>query len=242
ITPCFNSEKYISDTIESVLSQTLTDFEMLVIDDGSSDTSVEIIKSYSERDSRVRLLRLEKNQGPGAARNLGISEARGRFIAFLDSDDLWHSEKLEKQIRFMISNGYEFTYTRYQRLDMSGRLRDAASNFPSEVCYEDLLKFNPIGCLTAVYDSEALGKVLMPLIRKRQDYALWLKLLRLGARAYGLDESLAIYRLRPGSVSGSKWHLVKYNWHVLRTLERLNPAKALLFLSIYAFKKWSNKI
>ena len=203
ITPSFNSANYICHTVESVLNQSYTNWELLIVDDCSTDNSREIIQSYVNKDSRIKLICLEKNSGAAVARNTGIEEARGRFIAFLDSDDTWHPEKLEKQLHFMLNNDYAFTYTQYHQVNENGDLIGDLY-FPKRTNYHNLLKTCVIGCLTAMYDSHKIGKIYFPLIRKRQDYALWLKILKQIDYAYCVPMDLASYTVRSDSISANK--------------------------------------
>lgn len=226
ITPSFNSSDFISKTIESVLNQSYTDWEMIIVDDCSSDNSVDIIQKFINADSRIRLICHEKNSGAAVARNTGIENANGRFIAFLDSDDCWNSSKLEKQINFMLDNDFSFTYTKYHRVDESGKYLGTIYT-PDKINYNGLLKTCVIGCLTAVYDTEKLGKIYFPLIRKRQDWALWLKILKEVDYAYCLPEDLASYTVRSNSISANKINASKYTWKLFTEVENLNVLKAL---------------
>jgi len=177
ITACFNSDCFIEQTIKSVIGQTFTNFEFIIVDDCSSDKTVNIIKKYLRLDHRLKLYELSSNQGAAKARNYAINKSCGRFIAFLDSDDLWYKSKLKDQITFMLHNKYYFTYSYFQ-------LVDEHSNFikevfvPRRMCYKRLLSYQAIGCLTAIYDRQYFGTVYMPEIKRRQDFALWLKLLK----------------------------------------------------------------
>ncbi|MFW5980984.1 MAG: glycosyltransferase family 2 protein [bacterium] len=222
ITPLYNSEKYIAETIESVLAQTYQSWEMIVVDDCSSDCGPQIVEEYAEKDKRIRLIRLEKNSGAAVARNRAIEEAEGRYLAFLDSDDLWKIDKLEKQLEFMTENNYAFTYTDYQQISEEGKPLDKVIKSPSKLGYKKALYTNYVGCLTAIYDTEELGKVYMPLIRKRQDYAYWLKILKSVDYGYSLKENLAYYRIRSNSVSSNKINLLKYQWKMYREIEGLS--------------------
>lgn len=221
ITPLYNSEDFISETIESVLSQSYQNWEMIMVDDCSTDRGVEIVKKFQRKDDRIKLIELEKNSGAAVARNTAIKKANGRYISFLDSDDLWHPEKLESQIRFMQNNGYAFSYTNYQKMTKSGKLIDEIVKSPLELDYYKALHTNYIGCLTAIYDTKKLGKVYMPEIRKRQDYGLWLKILK-QVNGHRLNENLAYYRVRNNSVSSNKLNLIKYNWKLYRDIENLS--------------------
>lgn len=230
ITPSFKSERFISQTIESVLAQTYQNWEMIIVDDVSPDNSNEIIEAYCKRDSRIKLIKLEKNSGPAIARNRAIEEAKGRYIAFLDADDLWKPEKLEKQINFMEEKNCALSYSAYETMSEEGVLQNKFIMPPLKISYKDLLKSNYIGCLTAVYDTQKVGKIYMPLINKRQDYGLWLKILKKTDFAYGLDESLAIYRIMSNSVSSNKYKLLKFNYLLFREHEKFSSIKSFYYL------------
>lgn len=233
VTANYNAEHFVAETIESVLAQTYRNWEMIIVDDCSTDRSLNIINYYLKKDSRIRLIKLEKNGGPAVARNRAIEEAKGRYIAFLDSDDLWMPDKLEKQIAYMEQNSVVFSYGAYDLIDEGGETLGHFS-IPQKLGYSDLLKTCPIGCLTAVYDTEAFGKVTMPLIRKRQDYGLWLKLLKKTDYAYGINETLAIYRVRKNSVSSNKLKAAQYQWKIYRDVEKLGLSRSLYYFMHYA--------
>ncbi|MBS9782785.1 MAG: glycosyltransferase family 2 protein [Arcobacter sp.] len=230
ITPSYNSERFISQTIESVLTQTYRDWEMLIVDDVSPDKSNDIIEKYIQKDSRIKLIKLEKNSGPAVARNRAIKEAKGRYIAFLDADDLWKPKKLEKQLNFMKERDCALVYCSYETMSEEGVLLDRFIKPPLKISYKDLLKSNYIGCLTAIYDTKKIGKVFMPIINKRQDYGLWLKILRKIDFAYGMGESLAIYRIMSKSVSSNKFKLLKYHYILFTKFENMNFMKAIYYL------------
>jgi len=236
IIPSYNSSEFIAQTIESVLVQTYRDWEMIIVDDVSSDHSIEIVEEYVKKDDRIRLIKLEQNSGPAVARNRAITEAQGRYIAFLDSDDLWHKDKLSKQISFMQEYDIALSYTGYYRIEEeSGEIIDQV-NIPTKVDYFELLKQNIIGCLTAIYDTEKIGKVYMPDIRKRQDFGLWLDILKKVPYAYGIDEPLAYYRMRISSVSSNKIQASKYNWKLYREVEKLPLHKAIYYFGWYTYR------
>lgn len=236
ITPSHNSDNFIDKTIKSVLNQTYQNWEMIIVDDVSSDNSNIIIEEYMTKDSRIKLVKLEKNSGPAIARNRAIKEAQGRYIAFLDSDDLWTPDKLSKQISFMQENDVDLSYTGYYRIEEeSGEVIDQI-HIPKRVNYSELLKQNIIGCLTAIYDTEKLGKVYMPEILKRQDFGLWLSILKKIPYAYGVDEPLAYYRVRSSSVSSNKIHASKYNWTLYRDVEKLPIHKAIYYFGWYTYR------
>jgi teichuronic acid biosynthesis glycosyltransferase TuaG len=234
ITPAYNAARFIRETIKSVQAQTFTDWEMIVIDDCSTDDTKDVVEEEAIKDPRIRLIRMDKNSGQARARNRGIREARGKYMAFLDSDDLWLPEKLALQTEFMEQNGCALTYTSYKKINENG---DAISNplkFPPVVNLDSLLKSNYIGCLTAVYNAEKMGKVYMPNIAKREDYALWLKILSMGYKAYLVDRCLAMYRVRAGSVSNNKASAAFYQWKVYREVEKLSLIKSLEYFFSYA--------
>lgn len=233
ITPSYNSALLIVSTIQSVISQTFTDWEMIVVDDCSKDNSVEVIQSFVDFESRIKLIKLTENSGAAVARNTAIEAAQGRYIAFLDSDDVWLPYKLEKQIDFMLSNNYSFAYSAYGKINENNKVIGNVS-VPTKVSYESLLKVNSIGCSTAIYDMSFFGKVYMPLIRKRQDLGLWLKLLKQTEYAFGIDETLAQYRLRPDSISANKIDAAKFTWHLYRNVENISLIKASYYFSHYA--------
>ncbi len=234
ITPLHNAGPFIGETIESVLSQTYTQFEMLVVNDGSIDSGVEIVEKYIEKDARIKLFHNESNLGPAKTRNKAIANAKGRFIAFLDRDDLWYPDKLEVQVSKMLELGVPFVFSSYDRMDENGKDLGPVLA-PNKVRYSDLLKTCSIGCLTAIYDVDSLGKVYLPDILKRQDFALWLKILKITPEATGIIKVLAKYRVRNNSISGNKWVASKYQWKVYRDVEGLNIAQSAYYFLHYTF-------
>ncbi|TYB33573.1 MAG: glycosyltransferase family 2 protein [Flexistipes sinusarabici] len=241
ITPSYNSAKFISQTIESVLAQTYENWEMIIVDDASPDNSNDIIENYCEKDSRIKLIKLERNSGPAVARNRAIEKAKGRYMAFLDADDLWKPEKLEKQLVFMYDNGCSFSYSFYETMNEEGKRLYKIIRPPVKLSYNDMLKSNYIGCLTVIYDTEKLGKMYMPLIKKRQDYGLWLNILKKIDYAFCAPEVLAIYRVRESSISINKFTLLKYNWKLFRKCEEFSVSKSLYYLTWNIIIKLMNK-
>lgn len=239
VTPCYNSSDFIADTIISVQKQSYESWEMLITDDGSSDSTVEIIEEFMAKDQRIKLFKIP-NSGAAVARNNSIEASQGTYVAFLDSDDLWHPKKLEKQISFMIDNHYAFTFTAYQQMNQKGILLRNKIVADERLTYRELLFSNKIGCLTAVYNQEELGKIYMPLIRKRQDYGFWLSILKKIDFAYGLDEVLAMYRIRNFSVSSKKIEMLKWNWKLFREIENKNRITTLFLLLSNVFFKLKN--
>lgn len=233
IMPVFNCADFVSKTIASVVEQSFDDWELILVDDCSMDSSVTMIQSYLAKDSRIRLIQLVQNSGAALARNAGIEVARGRYIAFLDSDDLWLPEKLERQFTFMTETGCAFSYTNVARYDEQDTLL-GISKVPDKVDYSTLLKTNVVVCSSAMYDTRQLGKVYMPNIRKRQDFALWLRLLKHCDYGYGLQETLVKYTVRQGSVSSNRASAAHYTWKVYRELEQLGFMKSFYYFSHYA--------
>lgn len=230
ITPTYNSEKYIEKTIKSVLSQTYENWEMIIIDDYSKDKTCDIVKEYTKNDKRIKLLKLPENVGPAKSRNVGIKYSKGDFIAFLDSDDIWEEDKLEKQLDFMIKNGYKFTFTDYLKVNEKDDVLKRI-NAPKHLTYRKQLYFNHIGTSTVIYDAKKLGKIYMPDLKKRQDYALWLRILREFTDGYGLNLPLTRYTVRKGSVSSNKFKSIKYNWYVYRKSEKFGMLRSLFYLT-----------
>jgi glycosyltransferase involved in cell wall biosynthesis len=230
ITPSYKSKKFISQTIESVIVQTYKNWEMLIVDDVSPDDSNKLIEKYVKKDSRIKLIKLEENSGPAVARNKAIEESKGRYIAFLDSDDLWKFDKLKKQLEFMKKNTYELTYTNYETMNEEGENLNNIVNSPNKLNYKQLLKANKIGCLSAIYDTQRIGKIYMPLIKKRQDFGLWLRILKKVDFAYNINEVLGTYRIMSNSVSSNKIDLLKYNYSLFRDHEKFSMIKSLYYL------------
>ena len=182
ITPAYNAADYIVETIESVLAQTYTSWEMLIVNDCSQDNTAEIVQSYAAKDKRIKLISLQQNSGAAAARNTAIQNAKGRYIAFLDSDDLWKKEKLQKQIEFMQQNGYAFTYTSYEHFKEVKENIQNQVQIPKSLNYKQALKGNKIGCLTVMLDRKQIANIHFT-TQKHEDYILWLNILKQGWNA-----------------------------------------------------------
>ncbi|RYD88715.1 MAG: glycosyltransferase family 2 protein [Sphingobacteriales bacterium] len=222
ITAAYNCAAFIEQTISSVQAQTYPDWEMIIIDDKSTDDTVLIIKTLAATDSRIKLLRNTENMGPAKTRNRGIEIARGRYLTFLDGDDIWLPDFLAISVSYMKKHHHAFVFSSYRRLDEN--LQPLYKDFivPKKVSYNGLLKTCPISCLTAMMDVEKIGKHYMPDIPKRQDYGLWLSILKITGHAYGIKQPLAIYRIRKNSVSRNKYEAMLYVWKVYREVEKLN--------------------
>ena len=236
IMPSYKSEQFISASIDSVINQTYKNWELIIIDDCSPDNATKIIEDYMQETEKIKLISLDKSSGPAIARNRGILEAKGRYIAFLDSDDLWHPDKLSKQLSFMKEQDIALSYTSYYRIKETSGEIIYQFYVPEKVDYSELLKQNIIGCLTAIYDTKKIGKVYMPNIDKRQDFGLWLNILKKVPYAYGIDEPLAYYRVRTASVSSNKILASKYNWKLYREVEKLPLHKAIYCFGWYTYR------
>ncbi|RFU63984.1 teichuronic acid biosynthesis protein TuaG [Peribacillus glennii] len=234
ITPCYNACEFIDKTIESVKKQTFKDWEMIIVDDCSTDGTRAKLKRHSESDSRIRAIYLHENGGAAVARNTALQHANGRYVAFLDSDDSWKPGKLDKQLDFMQQNHYAFTFTAYECISSDGVRLNKTIPAPDLITYDDLLKNTIVGCLTVMIDREQTGQIEMPNIRTRQDLATWLGILKKGVIGYGLNENLAEYRVGNASISKNKWKAAKMNWFVYRKVEKLNMVKAFWCFSHYA--------
>lgn len=233
ITPCYNSASFIAQAIQSVQNQTYANWEMIVVDDCSTDASVVIVEQLAANDPRIILRRLEQNSGTGVARNTAIELASGRYIAFLDADDLWMPEKLSTQIKFMEQHSLPFTFSFYDWIAEDGTDLQRTITTPAELRYRDMLYSNWIGNLTAIYDVDYFGKIAIPKIRKRQDWMLWLTILRSIGKARPVPQSLAFYRIRKDSISASKYTLMRHNYNVYRHFHKFGILKSAL--SMIAF-------
>lgn len=233
ITPAYNSAKFIAETIQSVQNQTHENWEMIIVDDGSSDETVAIVQAFIDEDKRIQCYKLAQNSGTGVARNFAIEKAKGAFMTFIDADDIWFPNFIENSIKTIEKTGVSFVFSSYKRSNES--LEFVYSDFivPEKVTYTDILKSNSISCLTAFVDIKTLGKKYMPLIRKRQDMGLWLNYLKVIPFAYGIQETQAIYRIRENSLSRKKSDLIYYQWQFYRAVEQLN-----IFQSLYYMAHW----
>lgn len=233
ITPCYNAERFISQTIESVLSQTYERWELIIVDDVSTDNSKILVKKYMSIDTRIKLIELEINNGPANARNKGIEEANGKYVAFLDSDDLWLPDKLKKQILFLTENSLSMTYSSYYTIDEANNIINMRKG-KEKISYNDMLKSNYIGNLTGIYDCEKIGKYFMDNIN-HEDYTLWLKIMSEIKETKGISEPLAKYRIVTSSVSANKFRVLSWQWHIYRHVIGLNRIKSLYYFIWYAY-------
>ena len=242
ITPSYNSVRYISECVESVLAQTYTSWEMIIVDDCSGDDSKQLITALSSNDIRIKTIFLDSNIGAAEARNIALAKAKGQYIAFLDSDDLWEPYKLERQISFMNKNNIAFSYTTYQSISEDGLNVINIIKAPKEMTYYSYLKNTIIGCLTVIINREKVGCFEMPNVRSSHDMALWLLILKRGFSAYGLDENLAKYRIVSSSNTANKLKAVKDVWRVYREIERLSFLYSLWCFFCYIFNTVKKRI
>ncbi|MBD0723639.1 glycosyl transferase [Flavobacterium sp. L1I52] len=247
IIPTFNAEKYISDTIQSVQNQTYQNWEIILVDDASTDGTPDTIKVFLT-DDRIQFHPLEKNSGTGIARNTALAKAKGKYIAFLDADDLWKPEKLEKQIEFLQTHNLPFTFSFYECIDEQGNSIHKRVEAPRNLTYRQLFFCNYVGNLTGIYDVDFFGKICISSIRKRQDWMHWLTILKQIKTAKPVPESLAYYRLRDNSLSTSKTKLIQYNFAVYRQFHGYNWLVSVfcmigfLFTQLLIKPKYSKKI
>lgn len=242
ITPVYNAEKFLSETIKSIQSQTYKNWELLLVDDCSKDNSAKIIEEFKISDNRIKYIKLEKNSGASVSRNTGIKNAKGRFIAFVDSDDIWKPEKLEVQVKYMLENNLGFTFTSYRYMKEDGELTNKVAKAPSKINYNGLLKNTIIGCSTVVIDTDIVEYFEMPLVRRGQDTATWLQILRKEKYAYGIDKDLVYYRLVGESLSSNKIIALKRTWNTYRNVEKLGLIKSSYVFCFYVFNAIKKRI
>ena len=222
IMPSYNTGKFIAESIRSVQAQTYGNWELLIVDDCSKDNTDEVVKPFLD-DSRIIYIKNDKNSGAAVSRNRALREAKGRWIAFLDSDDLWTAEKLEKQIAFMQQNNYHFVYANYSEIDENSAPKGVHVTGPKRITRLGMYAYCWPGCLTVMYDASVVGLVQIADIKKNNDYAMWLKVSR-KADCYLLDENLASYRKRSGSISNHSYTaLVKWHYRLFRVAEHKSP-------------------
>lgn len=224
IMPAHNSERTLAEAVDSVRSQTYSNWELVIVDDASRDHTLALAHQLAGDDPRFRIVALEQNVGVAEARNRGIKAASGQYLAFLDSDDLWLPNKLQVQIDFMRSHGVAFSFAQYRRIGLDGTVGNAI-RIPRTVSYEQLLRGNSIGCLTVVIDRNQVPEVSMPQI-KHEDYVTWLRILKQGHTAWGIPEDLARYRVATASVSSDKRRSAGWTWNIYRRVEGLSLLKS----------------
>lgn len=235
IMPTYNCGDFIGITIDSVLEQTYRKWEIIIVDDASSDNTLEIVKKYMKNDSRIKYFRQERNLGAARARNKAIDLAAGEYIAFLDSDDLWMPKKLESQITYMKKSNHNFTCTSYTKIDENGNSLNRIVQAKVKSDYKGILKTCP-GNSTVIYNAKNLGKFKIPDIKKRNDYVMWLKIIKKETCLYGLKEPLGSHRIRKGAISSKKIDLIGYHWKVYREIEKLSFLQSIYLSSYWIFK------
>lgn len=233
--PCYKASQFIAQSIESVINQTHKNWELLITDDCSTDSSVEIIKSFTKKDPRIKLFVMEKNSGAAATRNNSLSFAQGNFIAFLDSDDMWLPQKLEKQLAFMQKNNCAISFTSYMPMSEDLNVKYKVINAVDKISYTQYLKNTIIGMSTSMIDKEKVGEFSFNnKLRTRQDAYLWISLLKKGNNACGLQEVLSIYRIRKNSISANKIKAAQKVWYLYYKLEKLGLLKSSYYFCFYA--------
>ena len=235
IVPMYNAEKFIGKAIESVLSQTYENWEMLIMNDVSTDNSLAVVNEFAKKDDRIKVVNTEKNVGVVKGRNQLIDLACGKYIAFLDADDYWHSEKLQKQVQFMKEKNASISCTEYTRVTENGEKINEVV-IKTEISYTDMLKNNYLGCLTVMYDVEKIGKRYFKEMEKNEDYVLWLEIVKDVKTIFGLKENLAYYRVLDNSRSSNKVKTAKVRWEIYRKVEKLSLLKSIYYFLHYAVR------
>ena len=235
ITPCYNAGLYISETIESVLKQTFDFWEMIIVDDCSTDNSQKIINDYIVKDSRIKYFKTDQKSGsPSLPRNIGIDNARGKYIAFLDSDDTWLPDKLVNQIQFIEKYNYDLIYSYYEKMTWDGKRNERIIKTRKETKYSDLLKSNSIPCLTSVIKKDIIGDTRFKQI-PQEDFCFWLDILKKGFTAYNTCEITAIYREAKNSRSANKLDMFKGYWNVIRNHQHIGIIPSCYYMATYSF-------
>jgi teichuronic acid biosynthesis glycosyltransferase TuaG len=237
ITPTYNCAEFIGKTIESVRSQTYEYWEMIIVDDCSTDNTEMVVKNFTAMDKRIKYFRLASNSGAAVARTTAMKIASGEYMAFIDSDDIWYENKLEKQIRFMKRNNVFFTCTSYEQIDESGKLLNKVIKSIPRTSYNRLLLDCPVGNSSVMYNVEKMGKFCVPNILKRNDDALWLQMLKKEKYIYGIKDVLMKYRIRQNSISSNKLKVIKYHWILYREIEGLGIIRSLFHIGYWCFIK-----
>ncbi|MEX2942230.1 glycosyltransferase family 2 protein [Serratia fonticola] len=239
ITPTYNSEKYVEHTYKSILSQTYQNWEWVVTDDCSNDGTYKKLLEIADKDTRVKIFKNNKNSGAAITRNNSIKNAQGRFIAFIDSDDLWLPRKLEKQIAFMNEHRIHFSFTAFKVMSEDGRSSGKLIDINKNGCfsYGDILRKKvTLGCSTVILRRDANMNISMPLIRTGQDYALWLSILKSGYLAHIYPETLTSYRIVANSISRNKYKKALRQWEIYRSIEKLSLIESAYYFVNYAFR------
>ncbi|EOO04743.1 hypothetical protein IAW_06057 [Bacillus cereus str. Schrouff] len=241
VMPCYNSTSYLEEAINSVLNQSYQNLELIIIDDHSDECIYKYVEEFLV-DKRVRFIRNWENQGVSKTRNIGLELSRGRYIAFLDSDDLWHKDKLEQQLCFMNENKGCFVFSAYEVIKNNSSEIINLIEVPDRVDYQGLLKNTIIGCLTVLIDRKRVGDFRMPLISVGEDTATWLNILKKGYTAYGFQKPLAKYRVTGNSLSSNKWKMVIGTWKMYGETQKIIFYKRLYYFSCYVLNAIRKRI
>ncbi len=237
ITPTYNCAKFIEYTIESVRAQSYKQWEMIIVDDCSTDNTKKIVDKFIKEDNRIKYFCLENNSGAAIARTKAMELAKGEYMAFLDSDDIWPEDKLKKQLIFMKQNGFSFTCTAYEQIDEDGNSLNRIIQTVSKADYNRVLLDCPVGNSTVMYNVEKMGKFEVPNIRKRNDDALWLQMLKKEKYIYGMNSVLMKYRIRQNSISSNKFKVIKYHWILYRDIEHLSIGRSIFHIMYWCVIK-----
>ena len=237
IIPVYNAKKVFKETLDSIEAQSYDNWEVVIVDDCSTDGSLEYITELVGHNKKYKVYSMEQNSGPGAATAYGFEKSSGDLVAFLDSDDVWSNDKLEKQVRFMLDNDYEFTCTDYEQVDGDSKPIGRVIKCKPRANYINILRTNPVGSSTVIITAELLNKVDIPLIRKDNDYALWLELLKVTSYIYGMNEILMFYRVWPQSISYNRFKSVKYHWEVYKKYEKFSSLHSILLIVMWGIIK-----
>ena len=237
VVPVYNAAPYLKETIRTIEEQTYPNWEVIFVDDASTDNSLQILQQYKEsikeNKKRIEILSLPKNQGPAAARNAGVQAAKGRYLVFQDADDIWDKNKLKKQLEFQKEKDCAFSFTGYEFADETAARNGKIVQVPEEIRYEEALKNTTISTITVMFDRTKLPEELlrMPEACQREDTATWWNILKHGYVAYGLNEPLSVYRRHAGSHSANKWNAVKGTWRMYREQEKLAVPKVVYYMT-----------
>jgi teichuronic acid biosynthesis glycosyltransferase TuaG len=243
VVPVYNAAAFLDETIKTVQDQTYVNWELIFVDDGSSDDSISIIKRYQKKEFRIKLLSMGKNTGAALARNKGTASAKGSFLAFLDADDLWDKTKLQKQLAFMRKNNYAFSFTGYEFTDVNGAASGKRVHVPNSLTYRQALKNTTISTITVMFDLRKISrnKLYMPNI-KSEDTATWWSILKDGTMAYGLNEILSYYRRSAGTLSANKLTAVRRTWTLYRKHQKLSLSYSLYCFCWYVFNATARRV
>lgn len=239
ITPLYNAERFITETIESVLQQTYENWEWIIVNDCSTDRSVEIVESYLTKEPRIQLINLKKNSGTGFAKNTALNSAKGNYISFIDSDDCWLPEKLEKQLNFMQEKNCPISFTSYEIIDQDSKRLNRVVSSVKSLTQHEYLKNTIIGFSTSMIDKRKTGEFEIINLRSREDTHLWINLLGRGIKAYGIDEVLVKYRVHDSSITTNKFKAAQQTWNLYYNIEKFGLIKSAFYFSNYVLNAFN---